>query len=477
MAQDGPDGSGISTAAWWPAVTPFAALMTPATTLARHFVSGSKRRTQAEGYDLDLTYITPRIIALGLPASGLERLYRNPLSEVRDFLDGKHAGKYAMVNLCDERDYSNDDFPMAAKVFRFPFADHHPCTMAAMHAFCERAARFLAEDDEHVLAVHCKAGKGRTGVMICAYLLFAQIHTQAEQALHFFRSARTTDLDAVNNPSQTAYVRQYAALLAAQPSAIPRLLAGPTITLIAITLSSAPAVLYAAGRGSRSGGDGSSSGEGGVGAAALMEAVAAAAVGESPMYVTEERARKHETPQGARQPRLPEARSALSSLVVPPWHLKLAVSCVTTHDSDEGVRSTCTHICTLGPRRCNPSEPLIRFELPNGGLRAKGDLQLSLSATSLLAEDSELGWVHLHTSWMPAGRAPTLAEASISTVGGMGAGGHARLSSIGKYEMDGIGKDSRFPAEWKLLLQYISDEDDDELVMVERSDATASSGA
>ena len=141
---------------WLPSFRDLAPSNMPPFRLARHLVSGSKRRTQTDSHDLDLTYITPRVIALGLPASGLERMYRNPLSEVRDFLDARHAGKYALVNLCDERDYSNEDWPGAARVFRFPFADHHPCCLGALHAFCERASAFLAADEEHVLAVHCK---------------------------------------------------------------------------------------------------------------------------------------------------------------------------------------------------------------------------------------------------------------------------------------------------------------------------------
>lgn len=48
----------------------------------RAAVSGSRVRYMKDGYDMDLTYITPRLMAMGYPASGVEKTYRNDISEV-----------------------------------------------------------------------------------------------------------------------------------------------------------------------------------------------------------------------------------------------------------------------------------------------------------------------------------------------------------------------------------------------------------
>ena len=53
-----------------------------ATDLIRSLVSKKKVRYTEEGFDLDLTYITPRLIAMGFPSDGGEALFRNPATEV-----------------------------------------------------------------------------------------------------------------------------------------------------------------------------------------------------------------------------------------------------------------------------------------------------------------------------------------------------------------------------------------------------------
>lgn len=438
----------------------------PPLRLARHLVSGSKRRTQTDTHDLDLTYITPRIIALGLPASGLERLYRNPLETVRDYLDQRHGGKYAMVNLCDERDYPNEDWPMAARIFRFPFADHHTCCLSALHTFCEQTATFLAADPDHVIAVHCKAGKGRTGVMIAAYLLFEGVHTDAEQAMHFFRTTRTTDLDAVNNPSQCTYVNMYSKLLATATPERPRLLTGPTITLHAITISAAPAAL--------SGFIPAPPAVHSAPAASAAEPPATAAVSADEAAATGAPAQVVDAAAAAAAPPPPPPPSvpvdivrdvagsgaggvsALASLVVPSWHLKIALYSLRPIDTADGVRSVRSHVSTVGPTKCAPLQPRVRFELPSGGLRARGDLQLSLlSAAGLVASDDELGWTHVHTSWMVDGSAPAAAPPDAPT--------HHRTFRVGRGDVDKVSKDGRFAADWSITLHFSTEADDEEV--------------
>lgn len=54
--------------------------------IVRKIVSGKKRRTKEGEYDIDLTYITPRVLAMSFPGSGLQKTYRNNITHVSMFM-------------------------------------------------------------------------------------------------------------------------------------------------------------------------------------------------------------------------------------------------------------------------------------------------------------------------------------------------------------------------------------------------------
>ena len=50
-------------------------------------ISGPKNRYMEDGFDLDLSYICNRIIAMSFPATGIESFYRNKISNISIFLE------------------------------------------------------------------------------------------------------------------------------------------------------------------------------------------------------------------------------------------------------------------------------------------------------------------------------------------------------------------------------------------------------
>ena len=91
----------------------------------KRLVSKKKRRIQTEYFDLDMAYITEKVIGMGFPATGCETIYRNSLIDLKAFLD-KYHGEYKIYNLCLEKNrIYPKDFLINKKLDYFPLMTMH----------------------------------------------------------------------------------------------------------------------------------------------------------------------------------------------------------------------------------------------------------------------------------------------------------------------------------------------------------------
>uniref|UniRef100_H0WHI0 Uncharacterized protein n=1 Tax=Otolemur garnettii TaxID=30611 RepID=H0WHI0_OTOGA len=183
--------------------------------LAKRTISQNETQHTKEELDLDLSYITDHIIAMSFPTPGRHFLYRNKMMEVVQFLDMKHPDHYQVHNLCSERGYNPKHFHH--RVCRFMIDDHNVPTLREMLVFSQEAEKWLAQNEENVIVIHCKRGTGRTGVMVCAYLIARGICANEEDSFDFFQEQRTSasstsKSEGLETPSQHRYVAYFAQL-------------------------------------------------------------------------------------------------------------------------------------------------------------------------------------------------------------------------------------------------------------------------
>ncbi|KAG2436106.1 hypothetical protein HYH02_011616 [Chlamydomonas schloesseri] len=241
--------------------------------VARRLVSTNKRRYQEDGYDLDLTYITPRIIAMGFPCDGFSSLYRNPAGQVAALLESRHGGgRYRVYNLCVERGYGDPGL-FGGRVVRLPMYDGQAPPLPLLVALCRDCRDWLGAHPGHVVALHCKAGKGRTGAAVCALLLAldpALGPHSLDATLAFWAQQRTRDGKGLTIPSQRRSVEQFhrllmSALAASDPQR------GPALAPLALP--------HAAAGGGASSGQAPAAQRPGAGSSAAPGATAGADVG------------------------------------------------------------------------------------------------------------------------------------------------------------------------------------------------------
>uniref|UniRef100_UPI0037E81584 tensin-1 isoform X9 n=1 Tax=Semicossyphus pulcher TaxID=241346 RepID=UPI0037E81584 len=165
-----------------------------------------------ENYELDLVYITERIISVSFPSSVEEQSYANNLREVASMLRSKHGHNYLLFNLSEKR---YDISQLHPKVLDFGWPDHHAPALDKICSICKAMDTWLSADSHNVVVIHNKGNRGRTGVVVAAYMHYSNISASADQALDRFAMKRFYEdkVLPVGQPSQKRYVEYFSGLL------------------------------------------------------------------------------------------------------------------------------------------------------------------------------------------------------------------------------------------------------------------------
>ena len=108
----------------------------------KRLVSKEKNRYQYGGYDFDMSYILPNVIAMGFPAIGTESLYRNSMTDIKRFFNNNYGYNYKIYNLCTEKQYNSKEFAHCSQDYTFD--DHNPPRFDLMLDFCKDIHTWLS---------------------------------------------------------------------------------------------------------------------------------------------------------------------------------------------------------------------------------------------------------------------------------------------------------------------------------------------
>lgn len=129
---------------------------------------------QSDDVSLDLSYITDRIIVCACPTTKTHKMvYRNSLYDLLRFLENKHGDHWRIWNLREEwrGDYDVGDISLRDKMCYEPWPDHQPPDFAKLVSIIGAIGEFLYDDPLNVAVIHCKHGKGRSGLIAIGVLM------------------------------------------------------------------------------------------------------------------------------------------------------------------------------------------------------------------------------------------------------------------------------------------------------------------
>nr|XP_032831306.1 tensin-3-like isoform X2 [Petromyzon marinus] len=163
--------------------------------------------------ELDLTYVTERIISACFPTAQRDDDYGAALERTLGMLRHKHGDTCLILNLSEQ---NHDLSKMTRHVVSVSWPEDHAPPLEAVCRLCKSADAWLGAAPAHVLVLLCRGGRGKPGTVVAAYMHYSGVCASAEQALDTFAMRKFYEDKAlpVSHPSQKRYVNYFGQLLA-----------------------------------------------------------------------------------------------------------------------------------------------------------------------------------------------------------------------------------------------------------------------
>uniref|UniRef100_A0A674CYJ1 Cyclin-G-associated kinase n=1 Tax=Salmo trutta TaxID=8032 RepID=A0A674CYJ1_SALTR len=142
---------------------------------------------------------------------GVESAIKNNMEDVRLFLDGRHAGHYAVYNLT-KRSYRPTRFHN--RVSECGWQARRAPNLRSLYSLCKNMHLWLKQDQRNIAVVHCLDGRAASAVAVCSFLCFCRLFTTAEAAVYMFSMKRCPP---GISPSHKRYMEYMCDMMADEP--------------------------------------------------------------------------------------------------------------------------------------------------------------------------------------------------------------------------------------------------------------------
>uniref|UniRef100_A0A669PZB4 Auxilin n=1 Tax=Phasianus colchicus TaxID=9054 RepID=A0A669PZB4_PHACC len=180
--------------------------------------------------ELDISYITSRIIVMSFPAEGVELGFRNHIEDVRTFLDSRHPDHYTVFNLSPKY-YRSAKFHNRVSECSWPV--RQAPSLHNLFAVCKNMHNWLQQNPKNVCVIHCMDGRAASAVLVSAMFCFCHLFSNPGPAMQLLNTKRP---GIVLWPSHRRYIGYICDLIADKP-VIPHC---KPLTIKSVTLSPVP---------------------------------------------------------------------------------------------------------------------------------------------------------------------------------------------------------------------------------------------